>query len=266
MVKPARSPAASAAHAVGLVMSTVVGLAFLFGFGNGWTLALRLGVPGYLAPLVAPAVDLSVIGLLVGIRILVIFEAAQEVLRPARMLLMFCSAVTLALNVAESIIAKNYGKAAFDAIGPMLLIGWAEVGPTLMEAMRDIAARNLGVTTMTSTEATDLGGNVAAPQGGSRAEVAGEGGASMAAHRNPDFLPVDDDTGDFDELLPRALDADFKYWLENRRPISAEKLRKILGVGSARSRELVLQIRTARQKITKDDVMVYLKELGPPGE
>jgi hypothetical protein len=47
-------------------MGAVVGLTFLFGFGNVWPLALRLGVPPWVAPLVAPAVDLSVMGLLLG--------------------------------------------------------------------------------------------------------------------------------------------------------------------------------------------------------
>jgi hypothetical protein len=40
----------------------VVGLAFIFGFGNVLDLALRLGVPVWVAPLVAPAVDLSILG------------------------------------------------------------------------------------------------------------------------------------------------------------------------------------------------------------
>ncbi|MGW4075792.1 hypothetical protein ACWELB_20160 [Streptomyces asiaticus] len=54
-------------RAVTLIMAAVVvGLTFLFGFGNVWTLALRLGVPPWAAPLVAPAVDLSVLGLLLG--------------------------------------------------------------------------------------------------------------------------------------------------------------------------------------------------------
>jgi hypothetical protein len=34
--------------------------------------------------------------------------------------------VTLALNVADPLVAGEYGKAAFDAVGPLLLIGWAE--------------------------------------------------------------------------------------------------------------------------------------------
>jgi hypothetical protein len=42
---------------------------------------------------------------------------------------MFSSLVTLALNVADPLIAGAWGKAAFDAVGPLLLIGWVHVGP-----------------------------------------------------------------------------------------------------------------------------------------
>ncbi len=44
--------------------------------------------------------------------------------------------VTLALNIAEPLIEGDFGRAAFDAVGPLLLIGWAEVGPSLLQAMR----------------------------------------------------------------------------------------------------------------------------------
>lgn len=63
-------------------MGGVVGLTFLFGFGNAWTLALGLGVP----PLVAPAV-----GLLLGTRYLALHGARPEQLRSARRLLVFSS-------------------------------------------------------------------------------------------------------------------------------------------------------------------------------
>ncbi|AEK46990.1 serine/threonine protein kinase [Amycolatopsis mediterranei S699] len=118
-----------------MLMGTVVGLTFLFGFGNVLNLALRLDVPTWVAPLVAPAVDLSVLGLLLGIRQLALAVATPRQLRPARRLLFFASAVTLALNVADPIVAGEYGKAAFDAVGPLLLIGWAEVGPGLLRAL-----------------------------------------------------------------------------------------------------------------------------------
>jgi hypothetical protein len=82
-------------------MGTVVGLTFLFGFGNVLNLVLRLGVGAWVAPLVAPAVDLSILGLLLATRYLALAGAAPDVLRPARRLLIFASVVTLALNVAE---------------------------------------------------------------------------------------------------------------------------------------------------------------------
>ncbi|WP_018635625.1 hypothetical protein [Parafrankia elaeagni] len=46
------------------IVGIVVGLTFLFGFGNVATLGVRLGVPTYVAFLVAPAVDFSVVALL----------------------------------------------------------------------------------------------------------------------------------------------------------------------------------------------------------
>jgi len=48
--------------------------------------------------------------------------APPELLRPARRLLVFSSVVTLALNIAEPVIAGDYGKAAFDAVGSLRLV------------------------------------------------------------------------------------------------------------------------------------------------
>jgi hypothetical protein len=47
---------------VTVIVGVVVALTFCFGFGNVFALGLRLGVPMWVAPLVAPAVDLSVVG------------------------------------------------------------------------------------------------------------------------------------------------------------------------------------------------------------
>ncbi|MCK9923363.1 hypothetical protein MXD61_16035 [Frankia sp. AgPm24] len=246
-------------------MAMVVALAFLFGFGNVWTLALRLGVPAYVAPLVAPAVDLSVLGLLVGIRILVITDADPEALRPARMLLLFSSTVTLALNVAEPIIAQQYGRAAFDAVGPMLLIGWAEVGPTLMQAMQDIHPE----------DQKHARSPTAGPGNGTKDPVDHRDVRSWkdAGEDTPgnepditDLLLALGERRDFDPLLPRALDEDFQYWIEHRRPIPSEKLGKILGIGSTRSRKLVTDIRAARQEIIKGAITISTKEIEPPSE
>jgi hypothetical protein len=127
----ARPPVESAVvvRAVTMIMGTVVGLTFLFGFGNILSLAHRLGVPVWVAPLVAPAVDLSILGLLLGTRHLALTGATSRQMRPARRLLIFASVVTLALNVADPLVGGEGRKAAFDAMGPLLLIGWADVGP-----------------------------------------------------------------------------------------------------------------------------------------
>jgi hypothetical protein len=93
---------------VTVIMGTVVGLTFLFGFGNVLNLALRLGVPVWVAPLVAPAVDLSILlsilGLLLGTRHLALHGATPEHLRPARRLLTFANLTTRALNIADPIV------------------------------------------------------------------------------------------------------------------------------------------------------------------
>ncbi|MFJ5611951.1 hypothetical protein ACIQCJ_21470 [Streptomyces sp. NPDC093221] len=107
-----------AVRGVTLIMVAVVALAFLFGFGNVWLLALRLGVPAWVAPLVAPAVDLSVVGLLVGTRYLVLHGGRPEQLRPARQLLVFSSVMTLALNVADPLIAGLWGEGGLRRGGP----------------------------------------------------------------------------------------------------------------------------------------------------
>ncbi|MEU8413868.1 hypothetical protein AB0C24_13845 [Amycolatopsis japonica] len=92
-------------------------MTFLFGVGKVFALALRLGIPVWVAPLVALAVDLTVVALLVAIRRLSEHGAAPEVQRSARRLLVIASEVTLALNVAEPLITGEVGKALFDAVG-----------------------------------------------------------------------------------------------------------------------------------------------------
>ncbi|WP_253671980.1 hypothetical protein [Streptoalloteichus tenebrarius] len=111
---PSSSETGFVLRALTVIIGLVVGLMFLFGFGNVWSLALRLGVPVWVAPLVAPAVDLSVLGLLIAIRYLAVRGAGPEVLRPARRLLLFVSVVTLALNVSEPLVEGQFGKAAFE--------------------------------------------------------------------------------------------------------------------------------------------------------
>ncbi|WP_328513675.1 SpdA protein [Streptomyces mirabilis] len=121
------------------VMIVIAALAFVFLFGNVWSLALRLGVPGPIAPLIAPMVDLSVVGLLVALRYLSLRGLPAEQMTAATRLMHFSGLLTLALNVAQPIVAGHYGRAAVDAVAPLLLLGWGAVGPQLLRAFHIVA-------------------------------------------------------------------------------------------------------------------------------
>lgn len=127
---------------VTVVMAVIALLAFVFSFGNVWALALRLGVPRPVAPLIAPMVDLSVIGLLVGLRLLSLRGVPQEELTAATRLMHLCGLLTLALNVAEPLVAGHYGRAAVDAVAPLLLLGWGQVGPQFLRHFHALSAPN----------------------------------------------------------------------------------------------------------------------------
>jgi hypothetical protein len=121
------------------VMIVIAALAFVFSFGNVWSLALRLGVPTPIAPLIAPMVDLSVVGLLVALRYLSLRGLPAEQMTAATRLMHFSGLLTLALNVSEPIVAEHYGRAAVDAVAPLLLLGWGAVGPQLLRAFHAVA-------------------------------------------------------------------------------------------------------------------------------
>ena len=124
---------------VTVVMGIIAALAFVFSFGNVWALALRLGVPSPIAPLIAPMVDLSVVGLLVALRYLSLHGVPAEHIKGATRLMHLSGLLTLALNIAEPIAAGHYGRAAVDAVAPLLLLGWGAVGPQLLRHFRTVA-------------------------------------------------------------------------------------------------------------------------------
>ncbi|WP_112470827.1 DUF2637 domain-containing protein [Streptomyces triticisoli] len=123
---------------VTVVMGIIALLAFVFSFGNVWALALRLGVPAPIAPLIAPMVDLSVVGLLVALRYLSLRGVPSEQMKAATRLMHFSGLLTLALNIAEPITAGHYGRAAVDAVAPLLLLGWGAVGPQLLRSFHTV--------------------------------------------------------------------------------------------------------------------------------
>ncbi|WP_424862622.1 DUF2637 domain-containing protein [Streptomyces sp. MMS24-I29] len=117
---------------VTVVMAVITALAFVFSFGNVWALALRLGVPRPIAPLIAPMVDMSVVGLLVALRFLALRGVPKAELRAGTRLLHLCGLLTLALNTAEPLLTGRYGRACLDTVAPLLLLGWGHVGPAFL--------------------------------------------------------------------------------------------------------------------------------------
>ncbi|SHI23595.1 DUF2637 domain-containing protein [Streptomyces sp. 3214.6] len=117
---------------VTVVMAVIAALAFVFSFGNVWALALRLGVPRPIAPLIAPMVDLSVVGLLVALRFLALRGVPGHDLKASTRLLHLCGLLTLALNTAEPLLTGRYGRACLDTVAPLLLLGWGHVGPAFL--------------------------------------------------------------------------------------------------------------------------------------
>ncbi|MEU3601030.1 DUF2637 domain-containing protein [Streptomyces sp. NPDC006798] len=124
---------------VTVVMIIIAALAFVFSFGNVWSLALRLGIPEPIAPLIAPMVDLSVVGLMVALHHLSLRGVSAEELKAATRLMHVSGLLTLALNIAEPIIAGHYGRAAVDAVAPLLLLSWGTVGPQLLRHFHAVA-------------------------------------------------------------------------------------------------------------------------------
>lgn len=226
-------------RAVTVIMASVVGLTFLFDFGNVWTLALRLNVTPWVAPLIAPAVDLSVIGLLLGTRYLALHSTSAAQLRPARRLLVFSSMITMALNVTDPLLAGQAGKAAFDAVGPLLLIGWAEVGPGLLRAIGGVDEGHMVVPAMPRCEELRVGSTVARIDEGEP-----EVGNSQLAPQSDSDRDISHQSPEGD-LLARARYEDARHREMHQRPISAETLRKRLHVGAARSRTLVATVRSS---------------------
>ncbi|MEV6444792.1 hypothetical protein [Amycolatopsis sp. NPDC051716] len=239
------SDGAAVVQAVTVIMGVVVGLTFMFGFGNVLNLALRLGVPIWVAPLVAPAVDLSILGLLLGTRHLALAGASADVLRPARRLLIFASVVTLALNVADPVVADEYGKAAFDAVGPLLLIGWAEVGPSFLQAIGECSSSTAtrGAVAKEQREVLVEEKPNASPAGNKteRDEAAHRDEPRLTRQRSPE------------RLLELAREVDTAHRAAHQKPISADTLRVQLGIGAAQARRLVKAVRSEFQARIEGD-------------
>ena len=117
---------------------TVGGLCFLFSLGNVYQLAVDLKLWVWIRPLVAPAVDLSLVALVVGIRFLARRGVSGKELRRPRLFLLAVGVAAWALNTAHALGERDWGKAAFDSLAPGLLLGWAEVLPWFLRQFQAV--------------------------------------------------------------------------------------------------------------------------------
>lgn len=132
--------------------SLVVGACMAFSFGNVLALGRHLGAPAYIAWCVAPAVDLTVVGLIVGIRHLSLNGSSDKELTKPRWMLTAAGLAMWALNVAYPLfVASNWGAVAYDSVPPLLLLGWSEVGPWFLRRFRALPAPAPGTATATPT-------------------------------------------------------------------------------------------------------------------
>jgi hypothetical protein len=126
-------------RAVSTVTAAIVAMTFAFSLGNVTHLCrLDLGIIVWIAWLVGRAVDLSVVGLLTGMRFLSLHGYTDAQLAGLQRLLRFCGLLTLTLNTAGAVGHRQYGTALVDAVGPALLIGWSEAGPWLLRQIHAV--------------------------------------------------------------------------------------------------------------------------------
>jgi hypothetical protein len=200
-------------RAVTAVTAAIVVMTFAFSLGNVTQLCLNLGITAWIAWLVGPAVDLSVVGLLAGMRFLSLHGYTDAQLAKLQRMLRFCGLLTLALNTAGSLSHRQYGTALVDAVGPALLIGWSEVGPWMLRQIHAVA-----------------------PPAAAKAQPAGPQQAEAAPRAaTPVILPA--------ALLERTRELDAAHRAETGRPISRDSLRARLRIGRDRASALVAAVR-----------------------
>lgn len=249
-------PEVATRRVITMTMLVIAGLAFAFSFGNIWTLARHLGVPAWIAPLVGPAVDLSVAGLLLAVRYLTLRGVEPCRLRPARLLLTFSGLATLILNIAEPMTRSAYGRAAFDAVGPLLLLGWAEVGPRLL-SMLGAPSEQLASASPRGAEAASDVGEISSDSSATESDLPASESVRPAERRSNKRSVPQAKRGPADrEFIEHAVEIDEAHRAEYQRPVPADTLRQELRarglrIGSARARRLVNQLRTPiRTRIT----------------
>ncbi|WP_435227873.1 DUF2637 domain-containing protein [Streptomyces sp. Tue6028] len=214
---------------VTVVMGIIAVLAFVFSFGNVWSLALRLGVPAPIAPLIAPMVDLSVVGLLVALRYLSLRGVPPEHMKAATRLMHFSGLLTLALNIAEPIVAGHHGRAAVDAVAPLLLLGWGAVGPQLLRSFNKVTPEATATAptaeTQPAAEPSPAPAPPVTPDAAPAAPITGPARAAPVAAVAASVVKVPE------PLLTEARSIAASHHTEHGEPITAAQLKRRLGIG-----------------------------------
>lgn len=131
-----------------------------------------------------------------------------------------------------ALVAGEYGKAAFDAVGPLLLIGWAEVGPGFLQAIS--ASTSLTVNHHVGNEVPNAH---RAAYTESDCPIS-RAGAIVRATAQPTRRKRSPEA-----LLVQARHADTTHRTVHQKPISADTLRVHLRIGATQARRLVKLIR-----------------------
>jgi len=209
-VRPTLPGEALTRRAVTAVTAAIVVMTFAFSLGNVTRLCLDLGITAWIAWLVGPAVDLSVVGLLTGMRFLSLHGYTDAQLVRLHRMLRFCGMLTLALNTAGALGHRQFGTALVDAVGPALLIGWSEVGPWMLRQIHAVCP--------------------AAPQPAPQQATA----APPLSKASPVLPP---------KLLARTRELDAEHREATGKPISRDNLRARLRISRDRASALVAAVR-----------------------
>jgi hypothetical protein len=238
------------------VLAVVVGgLCFLFSAGNVYQLAVDLGLWAWIRPLVAPAVDLSLVALVVGIRFLARRGLSGAELRRPRLFLLAVGLAAWALNTAGAVAQRDWGKAAFDSLAPGLLVGWAEVLPWFLRQFQAV----------TRPAEDPMPVPVPTPAAGEARPSPAEDGTRVPSRpRRPSqpSRPTRTAAAPSAELVERARRAAAAYEAEHGRPISRDALRRALRVSNRVAGEL---LRAVRNPATVPPVPVPAADATPAG-
>jgi hypothetical protein len=197
----------------------------------------------------------------------------DEQLTKPRRLLTFCGLLTLALNTADAVTHGQYGTAAVEAIGPILLICWADTGPWLLRQIHtrpavdhaDAAARAKQVWAQQETAPQPTEPDAADVEDTPPAEPT----AAAQPHVTPEPVRLDEarpDTGRAEEeLWAGALRLDASHRAEHGRPITRDALREGLGIGTNRATELNRRLREHTAHTARLAVRLDPAPTGPAG-